>query len=126
MKAPVAINTDDQLNRGIRRWPQGGVYHYLDVSALRGRADRPGCPRSRGIGCKAAESRTSLAQVHEETPLQRLAIPLIIEALAFVESSQRLDDVTRRLARFAGPRYHLLCHGIELTLKSYLAASGGR
>jgi len=53
-----------------------------------------------------------------------LARRLIIAALVFLESSHRLAEVTRSSARFADPTYYLLCHGIELTLKSYLAASG--
>jgi hypothetical protein len=58
------------------------------------------------------------------TALQHLAPRLIIEARAFLESARRLDTATRSSAHYAGPTYYLLCHGIELTLKAYLAASG--
>ena len=48
----------------------------------------------------------------------------MVQAKLSLSSKARLDEITRCSARYAGPTYYLLCHGIELALKSYLAASG--
>jgi hypothetical protein len=45
------------------------------------------------------------------------------EAQSYVEAPRKLADDPQR---FIGPRYFLLCHGLELALKSFLAAKGDR
>jgi hypothetical protein len=53
-----------------------------------------------------------------------LAIGLVKDAAAYVDSARQLDKSVGGAARFIHPVYFLLCQAIELALKGYLAASG--
>ena len=55
---------------------------------------------------------------------QLLAIGLIYDAKAYVESARVLDGVHGNAPRSYSPTYFLLCHAMELLLKAYLSASG--
>jgi hypothetical protein len=57
-------------------------------------------------------------------PPQLLAIGLIQDAQAYVESARQLDKSIGGSARFSQPIYFLLCQAMELALKAHLAASG--
>jgi hypothetical protein len=60
-------------------------------------------------------------------PPQMLAIGLIDDAKAYVESGRQLDKCVGVSAHFFPlfpPIYFLLCQAMELSLKAYLAASG--
>jgi hypothetical protein len=57
-------------------------------------------------------------------PPELLAIGLIQDAKAYVESARQLEKLTGGAVRFLNPMYFLLCQAIELLLKAHLAASG--
>lgn len=57
-------------------------------------------------------------------PPELLAIGLIRDARAYVESARRLGKLPGGAARFMAPVYFLLCQATELALKAHLAASG--
>ncbi len=57
-----------------------------------------------------------------ETPPsnEHMAVRFAHDAETFTNAAKSLSDF-----RTFGPRYYLFCHAIELTLKSYILASGG-
>jgi hypothetical protein len=51
---------------------------------------------------------------------EEIALRFARDASTFSNAAKSLEDF-----RMFGPRYYLLCHAIELILKSYILASGG-
>jgi hypothetical protein len=57
-------------------------------------------------------------------PPQLLAIGLIKDAQAYLESARQLSQLTGGAVRFFPAIYFLLCQAMELALKAHLSASG--